>query len=151
MSRHLSMLLSMLSQCGKPFGVMDIEILRRFGETRPGLRRTVAPIDRFIATSMAEYRLCLLLKIQLLKICTLSSVPTTPLLAHSPFPHDQAQGLGTSLEDRPRLHPHHLFRDFSLSRRTDAEYSRQRLRRSSTSSGHCRRRPPTERVARKLA
>ena len=62
----------------------------RYGETRPGLRRTVAPLDRFIATSMvSKYRFFVWLpKIQLpenLVVVIARSDDTTFGILHSRF------------------------------------------------------------------
>ncbi len=89
----------------------------RFGESRPGLRRTVAPIDRFIATSMvAKYRLFVWLpKIQLpenLVVVIIRSDDTTFGILHSRFHELWALRLGTSLEDRPRYTPTTCFETF---------------------------------------
>ncbi|MCC9000937.1 MAG: class I SAM-dependent DNA methyltransferase [Candidatus Contendobacter sp.] len=62
----------------------------RYGETRPGLRRTIAPLDRFIATSMvSKYRFFIWLpKIQLpenLVVVIARSDDTTFGILHSRF------------------------------------------------------------------
>ncbi|MDQ5907924.1 MAG: hypothetical protein QG599_14 [Pseudomonadota bacterium] len=89
----------------------------RYGETRPGLRRAIAQLDRFIATSMvSKHRFFVWLpKIQIpenLVVVIARSDDTTFGILHSRFHELWALRLGTSLEDRPRYTPTTCFETF---------------------------------------
>jgi type II restriction/modification system DNA methylase subunit YeeA len=89
----------------------------RHGETRNGLRKAIAPLNRFIATSMvSKHRFFVWLpKVQIpenLCVVIARSDDTTFGILHSRFHELWALGLGTSLEDRPRYTPTTCFETF---------------------------------------
>ncbi len=88
-----------------------------YGDTRPGLRKKVSKIDRFIATSMvAKHRFFVWLpKIQIpenLCVVVVKEDDTTFGILHSKYHKLWALKLGTSLEDRPRYTPSTTFETF---------------------------------------
>jgi type II restriction/modification system DNA methylase subunit YeeA len=79
----------------------------RFGETRPGMRSALAPLQRYIATPrVAKHRLFVWMSKVVLADCQLfvivRSDDTSLGVLHSRFHEAWALRLGTSLEDRPR-------------------------------------------------
>ena len=89
----------------------------RYGETRPGLRRAIAQLDRFITTPrVAKHRLFAWMHGVVLPDCQIvviaRSDDTTFGILHSRFHELWALRLGTSLEDRPRYTPTTCFETF---------------------------------------
>ena len=89
----------------------------RYAEARPGLRRAIAPLSRFMATSMvSKHRFFVWLpKIKIpenLVVVIARSDDTTFGILHSRFHELWALRLGSSLEDRPRYTPTTCFETF---------------------------------------
>lgn len=89
----------------------------RHGEARPGMRRALAPLSRYIATPrVAKHRLFVWLDKAVLPDCQLVVITrdddTTFGILHSRFHEAWALRLGTSLEDRPRYTPSTTFETF---------------------------------------
>ena len=89
----------------------------RFAEPRPGLRRAVKPLSRFIATiAHSKYRFFVWLPITTSPDQALITVAraddTTFGILHSRFHELWSLRLGTSLEDRPRYTPTTCFETF---------------------------------------
>lgn len=87
------------------------------GESRPGMRRAIESLPRFIATPrVAKHRLFCWLARGILPDCQLVVIArdddTTFGILHSRFHEAWALRLGTSLEDRPRYTPSTTFDTF---------------------------------------
>lgn len=87
------------------------------GESRPGMRRALAPLARFIATPrVAKHRLFVWLTLHTLPDCQLYAIArdddTTFGILHSRFHELWSLRMGTSLEDRPRYTPSTTFETF---------------------------------------
>ncbi|MEI8570809.1 class I SAM-dependent DNA methyltransferase [Methylomonas sp. LW13] len=89
----------------------------RHGEPRPGLRKLLAPLNRFIVTpEVSKHRVFVwvpskVLPDKNLQVITRSDDTTFGIL-HSRFHELWALSLGTSLEDRPRYTPTTCFETF---------------------------------------
>ena len=89
----------------------------RHGETRPGMRRALAPLTRYIATPMvAKHRIFVWLLREVIVENTVVAIArdddTTFGILHSRFHEAWALRLGSSLEDRPRYTPNSTFETF---------------------------------------
>ena len=91
----------------------------RHGEARPGMRRALGPLSRYIATPrVAKHRLFVWLEAAIVPDCALVVIArdddTTFGILHSRFHEAWALRLGSSLEDRPRYTPNSTFETFPL-------------------------------------
>jgi type II restriction/modification system DNA methylase subunit YeeA len=89
----------------------------RHGESRPGMRRALSSLSRYLATPrVAKHRLFVWLSSNILPDCQLVIVArdddTTFGILHSRMHEHWSLRLGTSLEDRPRYTPSTTFETF---------------------------------------
>jgi type II restriction/modification system DNA methylase subunit YeeA len=89
----------------------------RHGEARPGMRRALVPLTRYIATPrVAKHRVFAWLPAAVVPDCQLVVIArdddTTFGVLHSRFHEAWALRLGSSLEDRPRYTPSTTFETF---------------------------------------
>jgi hypothetical protein len=106
----------------------------RFGRPRVEMRTAFKPLHRFIATvAHSKHRFFVWLPVTTSPDQALITVAraddTTFGILHSRFHELWSLRMGTSLEDRPTLHPHHLLRNLPLPRRPhpDTDTAHQRL------------------------
>jgi type II restriction/modification system DNA methylase subunit YeeA len=91
----------------------------RHGEARPGMRRALLPLTRYVATPrVAKHRVFAWLPAAVVPDCQLVVIArdddTTLGILHSRFHEAWALRLGTSLEDRPRYTPTTAFETFAF-------------------------------------
>lgn len=89
----------------------------RYGEARPGMRKKLAPLSRYIATpEVAKHRFFCFLETSVVPTGSIYAIArdddTTFGILHSSFHELWSLRMGTSLEDRPRYTPSTTFETF---------------------------------------
>ena len=93
---------------------------------RPNMPAAIGELSRYIATArVAKHRLFSWYAVRVCPDCQLIVIArdddTTFGILHSRFHELRSLRLGTSLEDRPRLHAEHDLRDVPVPSRVDAQ------------------------------